>query len=127
MLTYICIAFGLYCGTTTSQMVIPRDEPTILQTQEIYLERLSMCESSGSTTIRIIDTNNQYSTGKLQFQNKTFLEQGKLYNLIPRETLKAEPLIYDGELQKKIARKMLENHGEGHWLNCTNKIGDYPH
>ena len=100
-----------------------------LSTSQVdWLEKLSKCESNGSTTIRVLDTNKQFSTGLYQFQDLTFLNYGKKYGLVATSTLKAEPLIYDGELQTKIAHKMLKDGGEGHWLNCVRimKLGKYP-
>lgn len=102
----------------------PKAETT--SEQEAWLAKLETCESSGSTTIRVLDTNNRYSTGRYQFQDLTFLTYGKKYGLIASSTENAIPLILDGELQKKIAHKMLVDGGEGHWFNCSRPLGKYP-
>lgn len=116
---------------TLTSVIENRPEPvkTELSTSQVeWLAKLEMCESSGSTTIRILDTNKKFSTGSYQFQDQTFLENGKRYGLIATSTEKAEPLIYSRELQTQIAHKMLlENEGWRHWTNCSKKIGkNYP-
>lgn len=123
--TIICVLL-LYCRTTTPQTDIPRDEPVITEAQEQYLARLEACESGGNYRVRIIDSNGLHSTGRFQFQDQTFLNFGKRYGLIPETTAKAEPLIYDGDLQKILAHKMLLDGGESHWFNCTRPLGRYP-
>ena len=76
----------------------------------------------GSTTIRILDTNGKYSYGLLMFQMKTWLFYGKKFGAT-REN------IYDGELQRKVARKILDDGGWRHWWTCskavTAKLGAY--
>ena len=101
-------------------------EPSVSQTE--YLDKLEVAESNGSTTIRILDTNHKFSTGCLQFQDETFLTQGKKYGLVATSTKEAEPLIYNCELQKQLAHKMLLDGGESHWLNSVRKLqlGKYP-
>lgn len=111
--------------TVREVRVEPQAELTPLQ--EEWLSKLEQCESSGSTTIKVLDVNNKYSYGRFQFQSQTFLGYGKEYGLIATSTTKAEPLIYDGELQKQIAHRILLDGGEKHWFNCYNKIGyKYP-
>jgi len=111
--------------TVREVRVEPQAELTPLQ--EEWLSKLEQCESSGSTTIKVLDVNNKYSYGRFQFQSQTFLGYGKEYGLIATSTTKAEPLIYDGELQKQIAHRILLDGGEKHWYNCYNKIGyKYP-
>lgn len=132
---------GLLTATTiatTAPIIPPTLTPIIVQeveaeqsveltsVQEEWLAKLEKCESSGSTTVRILDTNGKYSTGRYQFQDLTFLSYGKKFGLIATTTEEATPLIFDGELQKQIAHKMLLEGGEGHWFNCSKKLGTYP-
>ena len=86
------------------------------------MESLSECESGGSTTIKVLDTNGKYSYGLLQFQMGTWLKYKNLG--ATREN------IFDGELQKTIARSMLDAGGWRNWLNCSlvvkRSLGSYP-
>lgn len=88
--------------------------------QEVWLHALEFCESRGRAEIKIFDSNDQYSYGILQFQMDTFIRQGKKYDIIDQDLTieEAELIIYDVELQEKIAHRMLLDGGEGNWYNC---------
>ncbi len=96
-----------------------------LDAQTLWIQKLgNECESMGSTTVRVLDTNGKYSYGFLQFQMATWLGYGKQFGATKEN-------IYDAELQKKVARYMLDNPKETggwkNWYNCTTqKIGPYP-
>ncbi len=104
--------------------IIPYVEAT--STQDLWIEKLADCESQGSTTVKIWDTNAQWSIGWLQFQYKTWAKYKKL------GTTKEN--ITDATLQKKVARYMLDNPketgGTFNWKNCAAKVakswGQYP-
>lgn len=98
--------------SNASRLVIT--EPTPL---ELHLERLVWAESSGREKIRVLDVNNKYSYGCLQFQLATFESYSTRYGL--------EGDIYDCEFQKLLALKMLqENYGNWkHWYLSHKKIG----
>lgn len=91
----------------------------IADPQEIWIDKLATCESNASTTIRILDTNNYYSHGLLMFQMKTWLAYGKKFGATKEN-------IYDGELQRKVAKSMLDAGGQTHWYHCSKRIGNYP-
>jgi len=110
--------------TIKESVDLPKTELT--REEEEYLKKLEQCESGGSTTIRILDTNSEYSTGRYQFQDQTFLTYGQKYGLIATSTTEARPLIFDGDLQQEIAIRMLRAGEQKHWYNCTNKIGNFP-
>ena len=119
--------------TTWSTIFVPKAEAQqsveLNSEQEQWLSKLEDCESSGSTTIKILDSNNKFSYGRYMFQAETFYGQGVKYGLVPTSTNKVEPSIYDGELQKQIAHKMLLDGGEANWYNCVfkiKKLGKYP-
>lgn len=84
------------------------------------IEILANCESSSRPLIKILDTNNRYSYGILQFQMQTWLSYGKLYDI---ET--TEENIYNGDLQKELAYRMIQdkNSNWNHWYNCSTKHG----
>ena len=91
--------------------------------QEKWIEKLRQCESQGRDYITILDSNNKYSYGSLQFQLDTWLGFGKQYGFLPKEFTKAEAklLIHNPHLQKAIAREMLDNGLDFHWKNCRDK------
>jgi len=73
---------------------------------DVWLDRLAYQESHGRENIKILDVNDQYSYGCLQFQEGTFRKYGMKYGLIS-EDASIESIIYDCGLQKKIAKFML--------------------
>lgn len=59
---------------------------------------------------RIIDSNNKYSYGCLQFQEATFVSEVARYGLLPEaEPAEVMNLIYDCDFQKKLAMLMFLN------------------
>lgn len=88
------------------------------------INKLIQCESEGRWDIKILDVNNRYSYGGLQFQLSTFWKFGKAYKILSDdiELSEAENLIYDSDIQIKIAEKMFEDELQYHWMNCYNKI-----
>lgn len=94
-------------------LIIPVDP------KAVWIEKLHDCENEGNRWPKKMDTNGKYSYGYVHFQMGTWLSYGKPFGA-------TEENIQDDELQKKVARSMLDNGGQGHWLNCSNKIGDYP-
>ena len=97
--------------------------------KEEFLEKLIWCESQGnSQAINYNDIwiNGYPSKGILQFSPRTFLKKGIEYGLLPHELTWKETniLIWNENLQKEIARNMLEEpEGWRHWTNCSRKIG----
>ncbi len=87
--------------------------------RDLWITKLGDCESHGSTTVRILDVNNKYSYGLLMFQMATWLHYGK-------DLGATRDNIYDPDLQRGVARTMLDAGGWKNWYNCANKIGPYP-
>jgi len=87
--------------------------------KEIWIERLHDCENFGNKVPKKLDTNGRYSYGYLHFQMGTWLSYGKAHGA-------TEENIYDDQLQKQVARDMLDAGGQGHWYWCSQKIGNYP-
>lgn len=114
--------FPLFASSEESLAIQPTHR------QQVYLQALQFCESSGRVDIKILDSNHKYSYGGLMFQMSTFLSQGKKYGLINDSTgpTEGEKLIYDIELQEAIAHRMLLDGGERNWYVCTKKLGSYP-
>lgn len=104
---------------------IPTVEETISQAPKaLHIAELAKCESSGRPNIKILDSNGKYSYGLYQFQLDTFYRFGKQYNILPNdlELKEAENLIYDPEIQTKLASRMLQ---DGLWRNWYNCLHDY--
>ena len=91
---------------------VPAKEPVLEVTEpdalDLWLERLIQKESRGKAVIKILDVNHKYSYGCLQFQEWTFRAFGEKYGLV-KKGAKLEPLIYDCELQKQIAKRMIQD------------------
>lgn len=99
---------------------VKAEEPEISFRQEVWLKTLSFCESSGRSDIKIMDSNNRYSYGAYMFQLDTFKRNGIKYEFFKSDITnkELEKLIYDPNLQEKIAHKMLLDGGESNWYNC---------
>ncbi|MEK7608179.1 MAG: hypothetical protein AAB495_01225 [Patescibacteria group bacterium] len=103
----------------------------IQEAQELdrWIERLILLESEGRTNITILDVNNKHSFGCLQFQKATFVSYGKRYGLLGSsdDVMKK---IYDCELQKKLAKRMIEESHRNwrHWYTSVQvkKLGPPP-
>lgn len=105
---------------------IQLEELKLKARQEDFLNWLINCESRGN--IKAINTNDRKITGYpsfgiLQFQPKTLLTYGKKYELLPEEfSLKETMLIiWNPNLQKEIATKMIEDEEFKHWKTCYKK------
>lgn len=99
-----------------SPIVLVAPQPTWEQ-QDITL--LARCESEGSTTVTVLDTNDRYSFGLLQFQRATWNKYSFL-GTTPGN-------ILDPSLQQKVATYILDNAtstgGLWNWKNCADKNG----
>lgn len=87
---------------------------------DLWLEKLIILESNGRNDIKILDHNGEHSFGCLQFQKGTFEEFGMRYRLIAVDD-DTDKLIYNCNLQKQIAKKMIEeNYGNWkHWYTSV--------
>lgn len=92
------------------KIVEKKDEP--VEDIDIMLDRLAMCESSGNENAIVLDVNNLYSMGLYQYQMPTWIR----YGMSPDD-------IYDGEKQRELTKKIIEQGGWENWYNCGIKIG----
>ena len=89
---------------------------------DIWLQKLIHKESEGREHIKILDHNNQYSYGCLQFQMATFRSYVRKYKLLSNtEDAELENMIYDCEFQKTLARKMIED-DYSNWRNWYTSV-----
>lgn len=93
-------------------------QPAARDSLSVWLDELVEFESSGVHSAKVLDVNGKYSYGCLQFQMATFLGAAKKYAI---DVGDAETTIFDCELQKKIAREMLENEPRA-WRNWYTSI-----
>lgn len=110
-------------NTATSTPVVVKEVDILSKNQRVWIGALEYCESRGRSDIKILDSNDRYSYGILQFQMDTFLRYGKKYGIIATSTteLEAEKMIYDPDLQEKVAHRILLDGGEKNWNNCYKK------
>jgi len=90
--------------------------------KDVWINDLAICESR-NRDVTILDSNNKYSYGPLQFQMSTWLSYGK-----PFGATKAN--IHDTMLQHQVARSMLDAGLQYNWKTCAAKVkkmyGTYP-
>lgn len=104
----------LYAPTMTEQAALAVIKDAEL---DLWINKLVQAESNGREDVVILDVNGKYSHGCLQFQQGTFNSYAQRYGL--------EGNIMDCDLQKTLARKMIEENINNwkHWFNSTKKIG----
>ncbi len=93
---------------------------------DAWIDSLVAKESEGKSHIKILDHNDRYSYGCLQFQMETFESYIKRYDLLPHaEDSELENMIYDCDFQKLLTRKMIEEDPENwrHWYTSVAKRG----
>ena len=90
--------------------------------QEIWINALANCESNGSTTIKVIDTNGYYSYGKYQWQMRSWLKY--------KDIGATKDNILNEKVQDKVTKYVLDNLGDLNWINCgkiiRSSLGSYP-
>ena len=81
---------------------------------------LSFCESGfNENALNKKDLDGTASYGLMQFKPSTLLLYGRKYGILPDiEPAEIQNIIYDGELQLRIAAEMIKNEGhkEKWWL-----------
>lgn len=94
---------------------------TVTDKLDAWLNGLIQKESSGRTNIKILDVNNRYSYGCLQFQKPTFIAYGRKYGFVSGEEANLESLLMSCSLQKAIARKMILDDASNwrHWYTSV--------
>lgn len=96
---------------TVDLTTVPIVDPIEVQ-KNIFIEKLINCESGWNEKIKVLDTDGYYSYGLGQFHMVTWLKYGKAFGATKEN-------IYDGELQQKVIRKMLDDGGANHWYVCS--------
>lgn len=111
------------------QIILSKEERAWSEISKLPIEqrtrmlKLIECESGGNWDVKVLDSNNKYSFGGLQFQQATFEMAGK--GILPEGLDKDESLnfIYEPEYQIPIASKMMKDKKwKNHWKICSSKI-----
>ncbi len=117
----LIISLAFLKNTTEIHVQEVRQQEVVL---DYFVDRLAMCESENRENIKILDSNDKYSYGIVQFQEDTWKNALRKYGYFPEaEDSELINHIYDGELQKEVAKKMIQDGGWKHWKNCAIKIG----
>lgn len=105
--------FPLFRASAEAPMLSP--EQQYEAELEVWLDRLQWDESNNNKMLVILDTNNKYSYGCLQFQMATWIEQSKKYNV--------EKEIMDCETQRYVAKQMIKSNWNNwrHWYTSVTK------
>ena len=90
---------------------------------DLYINKLADYECRNCPVdFRIVDVNGYYSYSCLQFQKRTFVHYAK--RLLPEiEEKEYDNLIYNCDIQKKLAKQMLLEDPENiwHWANSVKR------
>jgi|GEM_PF-2889747 len=92
--------------------------PKVTMSLDAWLEKLAEKESGNRARIKVLDVNGRYSYGCLQFQMATFKSYSARYGLVDPSTVADwEELLYDCSLQKRIAKRMIQEKSSNwrHW------------
>lgn len=120
MLPFIlAVLLGVPANPTVLSVPVAEAAPLATIEQFDWLHELEQCESTGSTTVKVLDTNDKYSYGVLQFQMATWLKYGKDFGTAANN-------IYDKDLQEQVALSILNAGGQDNWFVCSKRIGNYP-
>ena len=117
----ICGALVVLLGyaPVSAKVIAPTQEKTHYEVLlDNWIEDLVQAESNGREDIIILDVNNRYSRGCLQFQDATFEHYTKRYGI--------EGDIMDCGFQKRLARLMIKENPDNwkHWWNSVrHKVG----
>lgn len=90
---------------------------TYEQKLDIWIEQIRWEESRGKDLLVILDTNNKYSYGCLQYQMSTWNYYSKKYNV--------DAEIMDCEAQKEVTRNIIKYEKDGwrNWYTSVTKKG----
>lgn len=93
--------------------VIERDDVDRL------IDQLAYCESRNDE--KAINPRDPVtaSLGLLQFKTDTFWRYNEIYKILPDlERTEVNNIIFDGETQRKLAKKIIKDGGWRNWYNC---------
>lgn len=121
----VSITGGAIAPVNTTQITVAPVERKA-DKLDAWIDSLVTKESNGRSDIKILDHNDRYSYGCLQFQMETFESYINRYDLLPHtENSELENMIYDCDFQKLLTRKMIEENPQNwrHWYTSVAKRG----
>ncbi len=99
---------------------------TIEALKDSVVDRLAKCETHGrpdAGSVVVIDTNNEASIGKLQFQAKTVVHYTKLIEGRSIDRKQAVEIALHNEQAASLAKKIIfEKDGLSNWHVCSKKL-----
>jgi len=127
------VAWGVLICAPTSQAEPTIDDaspPTIEALKDSVVDRLAKCETHGrpdAGSVVVIDTNNEASIGKLQFQAKTVVHYTKLIEGRSIDRKQAVQIALHSERAASLAKRIIfEKDGLSNWYVCSKKLGLMP-
>lgn len=127
------VAWGLLICAPPSQADPAIDDaspPTIDELKDSVVDRLAKCETHGrpdAGSIVVMDTNNEASIGKLQFQAKTVVHYTKLIEGRSIDRKQAVEIALHSEQAASLAKRIIfEKDGLSNWYVCSKKLGLIP-
>lgn len=103
---------------SSTSSTTPATSTVVTTNLDAWLSKLATAESGNRANIKVLDVNGRYSYGCLQFQMGTFKEYSQRYGIIdPAYVTSWEVLIYNCDLQKRIAKRMIQEKASNwrHW------------
>ena len=131
----VLAAWGLLvsASTSTAQAAPISDDSsplTIEAFKDSVVDRLAKCETHGrpdAGSVVVIDTNNEASIGKLQFQAKTVVHYTKLIEGRSIDRKQAVEIALHSEQAASLAKRIIfEKDGLSNWHVCSKKLGLVP-
>jgi hypothetical protein len=121
----------LICAPISTAQAEPAsddDSPrTIEALKDSVVDRLAKCETHGrpdAGSVVVIDTNNEASIGKLQFQAKTVVHYTKLIEGRSIDRKQAVEIALHSEQAASLAKRIIfEKDGLSNWHVCSKKLG----
>lgn len=126
----VCLAFLICCASaSTVEAESADDEGAVLAIESLkdsVIGRLAECETKGrpdAGRVVIVDTNNEVSIGKLQFQPNTVVNYTKLIEGRAIDRKEAIRIALDEARASNLAKKIIfEKDGLGNWHGCSRKL-----
>jgi hypothetical protein len=126
------LAWGLLiCAPISTAQAEPASDDASPQTiealKESVVDRLANCETHGrpdAGSVVVIDTNNEASIGKLQFQAKTVVHYTKLIEGRSIDRKQAVEIALHSERAASLAKRIIfEKDGLSNWHVCSTRLG----
>jgi hypothetical protein len=118
-------------STAQAEPASDDDSPrTIEALKDSVVDRLAKCETHGrpdAGSVVVIDTNNEASIGKLQFQAKTVVHYTKLIEGRSIDRKQAVEIALHSEQAASLAKRIIfEKDGLSNWQGCSKRLGLMP-